>query len=110
MKIINILLLLCMSITGFAQTFLHGDVTIKKDTALVGKYSSNVTQWNNETTIIIKFYFPGGKQIAEARIPISKTSEAEVVTLKDNQKHTVPTPNNSKETDVAKFLLDRYYF
>ena len=30
MKIINILLLLCMSITGFAQTFLHGDVTIKK--------------------------------------------------------------------------------
>lgn len=83
---------------------------VKQDNILVGKYSSTVGQWNGETAIILKFYFPGGKQIAEARILLSKTAEAEVITLKDNQKHAVPTPANSKETEVAKFLLDRYYF
>jgi hypothetical protein len=83
---------------------------IKQDNQLVGKFTTTVGQWNNETTIIIKYYFAGGKQIAEARVPLSKSTEAEVITLKDNQKHAVPTPNNSKETDIAKFLLDRYYF
>jgi hypothetical protein len=83
---------------------------IKQDNQLVGKYTTTVGQWNNETTIILKYYFAGGKQIAEARVPLSKSTEAEIITLKDNQKHAVPTPNNSKETDIAKFLLDRYYF
>jgi hypothetical protein len=81
---------------------------IKQDNQVVGKYNTSVGQWNNETSVIIKYYFAGGKQIAEARIPLSKADEAEVITLKDNQKSKVPTGAN-KELDVAKFLLDRYF-
>ncbi len=77
------------------------------------KTIGSVTKSTNSSTGIMlytfSYFLPNGTKIAEATGEGINCKSWRVVTMKDNQSHTITTTFSQQEEQIAKFLSDSYY-
>ncbi|MDQ3108662.1 MAG: hypothetical protein M3R17_02110 [Bacteroidota bacterium] len=82
---------------------------LKQDFKTIGTVTKSNSSSNGEMIYTVSYFLPNGIKIAEATGRGINCKEWRVVTMKDNQSHTITTTFSQQEEQIAKFLSDSYY-
>lgn len=82
---------------------------LKQDFKTIGTVTKSNSSSNGEMLYTVSYFLPNGTKIAEATGEGINCKSWRVVTMKDNQSHTITTTFSQQEEQIAKFLSDRYY-
>lgn len=82
---------------------------IKQDNKTIATFSKGSSMDLGKTTTTIVFLLPDGTRAAEVSGEGINPKTWRVVTMKDNQVHTVTSVKAQEELDIAEFLSGRFY-